>query len=121
MMRILSRLAIGLIAVGISAGSASAQPAGIPDPIMDPGNKGNMWVYGDMSVGNQAGNADYIKLGLLFPYVKALALYKCPADTRSALNANSMASPLSVRSGRGRAPGAGRLWRRASSVSTVRR
>jgi len=82
----------------VPTGGQTEQPPSLTDPIVTPGNKGNMWVYGDISVGTQAGNADYVKLGLLFPYVKAIALYKCPADTRSALSASSIASPLSVRS-----------------------
>jgi prepilin-type N-terminal cleavage/methylation domain-containing protein/prepilin-type processing-associated H-X9-DG protein len=72
----------------------------LPDPNgwTGPGNRNNMWVYGDITVPFSAANADLIRAGLLFPYSKNIELYKCPADRRSALGATSTASPLSVRS-----------------------
>jgi prepilin-type processing-associated H-X9-DG protein len=57
-----------------------------------------MWVYGDITVPLSAANPELIKIGLLFPYLKSLEIYKCPADKRSALGPGSTAYPLSVRS-----------------------
>ena len=57
-----------------------------------------MRVYGDITIPLSAANTDLIKVGLLFPYSKNVALYKSPADRRSALSASSTAMPASVRS-----------------------
>ena len=70
----------------------------LPNPWTDPGNANNMWVYGDITVPLSAANADLLRVGLLFPYLKTIEVYKCPADNRSAISASSSASPLSVRS-----------------------
>ena len=82
----------------VRTGGQNEQPASLPDPKTDPGNIGNMWVYGDISVGNQASDPTYIQLGLLYPYTKSLTLYKCPADKRSAAGSTFNTYPLSNRS-----------------------
>ncbi len=54
-----------------------------PNPYTDPGNPENQWVYGDMQQPSAAVNADLIKLGLIYPYVPNIAVFKCPADRRT--------------------------------------
>jgi prepilin-type processing-associated H-X9-DG protein len=39
-----------------------------------------MWVYGDISVARSAVDPELIRAGLLYPYEKTVAIYKCPAD-----------------------------------------
>jgi prepilin-type N-terminal cleavage/methylation domain-containing protein len=41
------------------------------------------WVQGDMSKPNQAGDADLIRQGKLFPYAINTGIYKCPSDHRT--------------------------------------
>jgi len=50
------------------------------DPICQPGNPANQWIYGDMFVA--PGNLDtrLLTAGLMFPYAPSIAIYKCPAD-----------------------------------------
>jgi prepilin-type N-terminal cleavage/methylation domain-containing protein/prepilin-type processing-associated H-X9-DG protein len=82
----------------VRTGGQAFRVSFLPNAWTDPGNANNMWVYGDISVPLSAANSDLIKAGLLYPYVKSLEVYKCPADRRSALSATSTASPQSVRS-----------------------
>jgi prepilin-type N-terminal cleavage/methylation domain-containing protein/prepilin-type processing-associated H-X9-DG protein len=82
----------------VRTGGKAEQPTGLPDPKTDPGNAYNMWAYGDISLPAQAGNPDYVKLGLLFGYAKHLGIYKCPADWRSAQSPVANSGPPSVRS-----------------------
>ena len=70
----------------------------LPNAWTDPGDSHNMWVYGDITVPLSAANPELIRVGLLFPYVPALEVFKCPADHRSALSPDATANPLSVRS-----------------------
>src|SRR5499427_1557285 len=51
-----------------------------------PGNPGNQWIYGDVSVMPGAINTDLIKAGLIFSYAPNLNTYKCPADKKEAVN-----------------------------------
>jgi hypothetical protein len=55
-------------------------------------------VYGDISVPLSAANPDLLRVGLPYPYLKTIEIYKCLADHRSAISANSTASPPPVRS-----------------------
>jgi prepilin-type N-terminal cleavage/methylation domain-containing protein/prepilin-type processing-associated H-X9-DG protein len=43
------------------------------------------WCYGRMDLANDDTNVLRIQMGLLFPYSKSLAIYKCPADPKMAL------------------------------------
>jgi prepilin-type N-terminal cleavage/methylation domain-containing protein len=70
----------------------------LPDPATVPGNPKNQWIYGDMTVPISAANVELLRVGLIFPYVSALEIFKCPADRRSALGPDSTANPPSVRS-----------------------
>jgi prepilin-type N-terminal cleavage/methylation domain-containing protein len=45
-----------------------------------------VWIQGDMGNAQQATNVNLIKQGLLYPYNTALAVYKCPADTKRSFN-----------------------------------
>jgi len=45
-----------------------------------PVNNPEVWVKGDMTNPNDAGNADLIRQGKLFPYDQSVPIYHCPAD-----------------------------------------
>lgn len=45
-----------------------------------PDNNPDVWVQGDMTKTNEAGNADLIRQGKLFPYNQSVPLYHCPTD-----------------------------------------
>jgi prepilin-type N-terminal cleavage/methylation domain-containing protein/prepilin-type processing-associated H-X9-DG protein len=62
-----------------------------------PGNAKNQWVYGSMDTSPGNTNVDLIKLALLFPYIKTIDVYKCPADKRTA-DWPSVNGPRTVRS-----------------------
>ncbi|MSU59157.1 MAG: prepilin-type N-terminal cleavage/methylation domain-containing protein [Pedosphaera sp.] len=59
----------------------------LPDPRADPGNPANQWAYGSMDAMPGAADTQLLALGLMYPYVKSLATYKCPADRKTAVNA----------------------------------
>jgi prepilin-type N-terminal cleavage/methylation domain-containing protein len=45
-----------------------------------PVNNPDVWVKGDMTNPNDAGNAELIRQGKLFPYDQSVPIYHCPAD-----------------------------------------
>ena len=45
-----------------------------------PANNPEVWVQGNMTKADEAGNADLIRQGKLFPYNRSLAIYHCPTD-----------------------------------------
>ncbi len=45
-----------------------------------PVNNGNVWVQGDMTKADEAGDPDLIRRGKLYSYNESLAIYRCPAD-----------------------------------------
>jgi prepilin-type N-terminal cleavage/methylation domain-containing protein/prepilin-type processing-associated H-X9-DG protein len=49
------------------------------DPNINPGGKWQQWCPGRMDTLN-AWDTSFIQVGLLYPYVKNVALYRCPAD-----------------------------------------
>jgi prepilin-type N-terminal cleavage/methylation domain-containing protein len=61
-----------------------------------PGNPGNQWIYGDVSVFPAAINTDLIRVGLIFPYAPNLAVYKCPADKKAAVNGQPTVRSMSM-------------------------
>jgi prepilin-type N-terminal cleavage/methylation domain-containing protein/prepilin-type processing-associated H-X9-DG protein len=69
-------------------GDESSQPATLTDPAGQPGGSLVQWCPGrqdvtaDLSPGTATVNvgAEWLQLGLLYPYVRAAAVYKCPAD-----------------------------------------
>jgi prepilin-type N-terminal cleavage/methylation domain-containing protein len=61
-----------------------AQFAGSPtDPQAQPGQPYASWVLGDISVAAEATNSAFITHGLIYPYVGATGVYKCPADLKT--------------------------------------
>jgi prepilin-type N-terminal cleavage/methylation domain-containing protein/prepilin-type processing-associated H-X9-DG protein len=52
------------------------------DPAGQPGGAKSQWVLGSMTVGPAAINPALIELGLLYPFVNSLRVYKCPADKK---------------------------------------
>jgi prepilin-type processing-associated H-X9-DG protein len=55
----------------------------LPNPYTNPGNPENQWIYGDMTQPAAAVNVNLLKLGLIFPYIPNVAVFKCPADPRT--------------------------------------
>ena len=45
-----------------------------------PDHNDDVWVKGDMTQADQAGNADLIRQGKLYNYNQTIAIYHCPAD-----------------------------------------
>ncbi len=62
-------------------GELGEQPATWPDARYQPGGQYAQWCPGDLSktalIANQA---NFIRSGLIYPYVNTLNVYKCPAD-----------------------------------------
>ena len=64
------------------------------DPGAQPGGAKNQWVYGSMDTLPGATNVILVRMGLMYPFVNNIAVYKCPADRKEqsgALTARSMA------------------------------
>jgi hypothetical protein len=53
------------------------------DPRVLPGHEWAQWVHGNVSVVStgERTNTDLIKVGLLWPWIKSVGVYKCPGDT----------------------------------------
>jgi len=66
-----------------TVGQGPLQVSLLPNPYTDPGNPENQWVYGDMQQPSAAANAQLLRLGLIFPYVQSVDIFKCPADQRT--------------------------------------
>jgi prepilin-type N-terminal cleavage/methylation domain-containing protein len=69
-----------------TVGEGGLQVQTTNSPYCQPGNPGNQWIYGDVSVFPAAINADLIKAGLIYSYAPNLGVYKCPADKKTAVN-----------------------------------
>jgi prepilin-type N-terminal cleavage/methylation domain-containing protein/prepilin-type processing-associated H-X9-DG protein len=67
------------------------------DPVIMPGGAEAQWVLGSVSTGLTGTNVDFIKNGLLWPFTKALTIYKCPADRRTVFFP-TISGPLTIRS-----------------------
>jgi prepilin-type N-terminal cleavage/methylation domain-containing protein/prepilin-type processing-associated H-X9-DG protein len=52
------------------------------DPGAQPGGAKNQWVYGSMDTMPGATNLALLQMGLMFPYVNNVGVYKCPADRK---------------------------------------
>jgi len=52
------------------------------DPAAQPGGGKSQWCLGTMGSLPPATNTGLIELGLIYPYVKSLGVYKCPADKK---------------------------------------
>ncbi len=72
-------------------GDETHQPTSLTDPAGQPGGALAQWCPGRQDVATElspAGNTadiggQWIKLGLLYPYISSTAVYKCPADQNS--------------------------------------
>lgn len=73
-------------------GDENDQPTGLTDPNAQPGGSKAQWCPGRQDLvgqlspdGTTVNNIGYawIQLGLLYPYIKTPAVYKCPADSSS--------------------------------------
>jgi prepilin-type N-terminal cleavage/methylation domain-containing protein/prepilin-type processing-associated H-X9-DG protein len=67
-----------------TVGQGPLQVSLLPNSYTDPGNIENQWIYGDMQQPSAAANLDLLRLGLIFPYVQSVDIFKCPADQRTA-------------------------------------
>jgi prepilin-type N-terminal cleavage/methylation domain-containing protein len=77
--------------VGLGAYTVNTWPS---PPITDVGGRYNQWVYGNIQSAIGAVNLQLIAGGTLFPYVnKSYAIYKCPADRRTAQYPSTAGSP----------------------------
>jgi prepilin-type N-terminal cleavage/methylation domain-containing protein len=85
-----------------TVGEGKLQVTDPNDPYTKPGNPENQWIYGDMAQPSAAINADLLRVGLIFPYIQSIGVFKCPADRRTAFfNKTQPAGatdPLTVRS-----------------------
>jgi prepilin-type N-terminal cleavage/methylation domain-containing protein len=79
-----------------TVGQGGLQVMTASDPYCQPGNPANQWIYGDVSVFPAAINADLIKAGLIFPYTPNLAVFKCPADKKAAVNGQLTVRSMSM-------------------------
>jgi prepilin-type N-terminal cleavage/methylation domain-containing protein/prepilin-type processing-associated H-X9-DG protein len=77
----------GVLAINADEGD---QP-GTPTPSLDP-----QWCPGRMDSGNstQPTNAAWLKAGQIFPYINAVGVYRCPADTSTYESQNQQAEPV---------------------------
>jgi prepilin-type N-terminal cleavage/methylation domain-containing protein/prepilin-type processing-associated H-X9-DG protein len=62
----------------------------LPDPRTDAGHIYNQWVYGRV---DQSADNRFLELGLLYPYVKTVAVYKCPADRNTFTDSTRQVKP----------------------------
>ena len=53
-----------------------------------PVNNPDVWVQGDMTKLDEAGNADLIRQGKLYSYNQAVPIYHCPTDQGACINGN---------------------------------
>jgi prepilin-type N-terminal cleavage/methylation domain-containing protein len=85
-----------------TVGQGSLQVSLLPNAYTDAGNPNNQWVYGDVTQPS-AKDPNLIRLGLIFPYVPNVAVFKCPADIRTVFGWGVAAppgapNPLTIRS-----------------------
>ena len=57
-----------------------------------PDNNPEVWVQGDMTKANEAGNPDLIRAGKLFPYNQSVPIYHCPADAGVKIGGQAVAT-----------------------------
>jgi prepilin-type N-terminal cleavage/methylation domain-containing protein/prepilin-type processing-associated H-X9-DG protein len=61
-------------------GGQNAQVTDPKDPSAQPGGANSQWVQGRVDQSTTATNTGLIEIGLIYPYVNSLGVYKCPAD-----------------------------------------
>ncbi len=59
------------------------------------GAPNSQWVNGRVDIGDSATNTWFVENGLLYPYIKTVKVYKCPAD-RKTVNAGSTVRSMSM-------------------------
>src|SRR5688572_3695206 len=72
------------------------------DPGAQPGGAKNQWVYGSMDTMPGATNVILVRMGLMYPFVNNIGVYKCPADkkeqsgapTARSMSMNAWMNPL---------------------------
>ncbi|HVV00675.1 MAG TPA: prepilin-type N-terminal cleavage/methylation domain-containing protein [Verrucomicrobiae bacterium] len=57
-----------------------------------PTNNSDAWVFGDMSVAKEAADPELVREGKLFPYVRDISCYHCPADQGATSSGKRLAS-----------------------------
>ena len=63
--------------------------------IDDPGGTNYpSWVEGNMAIATQATNSDLLRMGLLFPFMPNIGVYRCPTDRTSHVRSYSMQAQL---------------------------
>jgi prepilin-type N-terminal cleavage/methylation domain-containing protein/prepilin-type processing-associated H-X9-DG protein len=62
----------------------------VPNPDGFAATTNTAWCTGDMSIAAQATDPKYVSCALLFPYTKALGLYKCPGNLKNMIRGVSM-------------------------------
>jgi prepilin-type N-terminal cleavage/methylation domain-containing protein/prepilin-type processing-associated H-X9-DG protein len=68
------------------------------DPQAQPGGAKSQWVLGSMAQAPCWTNTVLIQMGLLYPYVNSLGVYKCPADRKTETGALGGGGAMTVRS-----------------------
>lgn len=68
------------------------------DPEAQPGGAKSQWVLGSVGQAPSWTNTVLIQLGLLYPYVNSLGVYKCPADRKTEAGALGGSGTPTVRS-----------------------
>jgi len=71
----------------VQTGGLGSPQATIPLPVQfRPGGPYAKWVFGRVDQAPSDTDPEYIKQGLLYPYVNSLEVFKCPADKRIGAN-----------------------------------
>ena len=70
----------------VRVGGLAAQVALPSDPAAQPGGAKSQWAQGRMDLNGTATNTALVEVGLLYPYVKTVGVYKCPADNKGVRN-----------------------------------
>ena len=68
----------------VRSGGEAFKVSFLPDAKTTPGNIDNQWVYGDLTVPLASTNIALIQIGLLYPYVGNIGVYKCLGERTSA-------------------------------------
>jgi prepilin-type N-terminal cleavage/methylation domain-containing protein/prepilin-type processing-associated H-X9-DG protein len=86
----LKQLQLGWILYADDNGDKIVPVGGLPQLVtrkrpqdVAPGAPNSQWVYGRVDSGISAVDPWFVEMGLLFPYVKMVDVYKCPADRKT--------------------------------------
>jgi len=107
-------------------GGLDAQVSDPADPSAQPGGAKSQWVQGRVDQLPTATNTTLLQMGLLYPYVNHLGVYKCPADKQGArgfptcrsMSANCWMNPIvSWNDNGGNHPGKVRELRKQTDIN----